>query len=644
MPTRFAVLATLAALAAVAPAAPAAAAERCPHGAQCAKLTVPLDHTGATPGTLTLAYARIPASGTRTGTLVALTGGPGQPGIPFADQLATELISVTDAYDLVVPDMRGTGDSSALDCRAVDTPAEVAACGNALGARRPFLSTAETAEDLENLRVALGVDKLTLYGVSYGTKVAAEYARRFPDHTAAVILDSAVPVDGLDATAELPQLAVARMLREVCHPAACRRTVGDAGRALAKADARVRTHLVTGPVVATNGRHRTVAVTERLLYAVVSASDLSPALRSGLPAAVASLARGDSAPLLHLATLPGGGDGGAGGINLARFLATSCIEGRLPWDPASPVAGRTDALRAFGTAQASAFAPFTAQTVLGQSTASLCASWPPTPRPPAVPAAGPDVPVLILSGRDDLRTPLEDAHRTQQQYPHAQLLEVPDVGHSVLGSDLSDCAQRGIVVFLAGRTVQKCHGRKAIAPAGYLPPTIAHLRPERPGGRAGRTLRALGLGIDAVSRDEVLRLFSGGGAGPVPGLRGGWAQFNGRRATFHAYSLFRGMRVSGSIRIKARSGHAHGQRPGRGGRADHVQPLGPGGHARRRARAARLNRRDIRTWLRAGRMYARSTATAPRCRSSRRSPEGGASACPPPCRLRRTSILRASTR
>jgi pimeloyl-ACP methyl ester carboxylesterase len=433
--------------------------------------------------------------------------------------------------------------------------AALAACGTKLGGLRPFLSTAETAEDLEDLRQALGVDELTLYGVSYGTKVAAEYARRFPDHTAALILDSAVPVDGLDDTSQLPQLADQRMLREVCRPAACRRSVGDAGAALTRAATHVRRHLVIGPVVAPNGRHRTVLVSQRLLYALLGTSDLSPALRSGLPAALKSLSRGDAAPLLHLATLPSraGADltlprtDASGDVNVARFLATSCIEGRLPWDPAAPVAGRLDALHAFGAAQAGAFAPFDAQIVLADSTASLCATWPPTPAPPAVPVAGPDVPVLILSGRDDLRTPLEDAAHSAQEYPHAQLLDVPDVGHDVLGSDLTGCAQRAIVDFLAGRTAAKCAQHERIPPAGYLPATIAHLRPETATGRAGRTFRAVRLSFAAVQRDSVLRLFAGGGAGPVPGLRAGWARLTKRRVSLHGYSLFRGMRVGGAV-------------------------------------------------------------------------------------------------
>ena len=68
--------------------APAAASAQCPEAAQCAKVTVPLDHTGVTPGTLDLAYGKLPATGTRTGTLVLLSGGPGQAALPILNDFA----------------------------------------------------------------------------------------------------------------------------------------------------------------------------------------------------------------------------------------------------------------------------------------------------------------------------------------------------------------------------------------------------------------------------------------------------------------------------------------------------------------------------------------------------------------------------
>ena len=80
---------------------PAVASAACPAVAQCATLTVPLDHSGATPGTLPLAYAKVPATGTRTGTIVFLAGGPGQSAIPLTKDVATLLKPLRSSYDIV---------------------------------------------------------------------------------------------------------------------------------------------------------------------------------------------------------------------------------------------------------------------------------------------------------------------------------------------------------------------------------------------------------------------------------------------------------------------------------------------------------------------------------------------------------------
>ena len=390
-------------------AVPSAASGACPRGAQCATLTVPLDHTGQTAGTQSVAYAKLPATGARTGTLVLLSGGPGQAAIPLTTGFAELVEPLRASYDIVTVDQRGTGDSGAIECDAES----VSECAERLGNRRAFLNTPETARDLEDLRAALGVEQLTLFGVSYGAKVASEYARRYPTRVAAAILDSPAPVDGLDGVGELRALGSPRVLNEVCFPGLCERTVTDADAALAAAAERLQDGAVRGPLVSSTGGVRTVRVEESDLYSVLAASDLSPSLRAGLPAAVASLAEGDAAPLLHLTEVLSSGESGDGPeVNTARLLATTCIEARLPWSPDSAVATRADALRAYAAERASVFAPFRAETVLSSTSAGLCASWPPTPRPEPVAYQGPVVPVLVLAGREDLRTPLEDARRT----------------------------------------------------------------------------------------------------------------------------------------------------------------------------------------------------------------------------------------
>jgi pimeloyl-ACP methyl ester carboxylesterase len=516
---------------------PSLAEAACPRGAQCGTVTVPLDHAGVTAGTLPIAYARVPATGTRSGTIVFLAGGPGQAALPLTADVAAILRPLRATHDLVLVDQRGTGESGAVDCSTV----LLDECVSRLGVRRAFFNTAETAHDVENLRVALGVDKLTLLGVSYGTKVAAEYARRYPERTAAVVLDSPVPVDGLDVLGQLRLLAAPRVLREVCTPGLCRRTVDEPGETLARAVARVRRGAVRGPVVLPTGRAVTGRLTESRVLQLLVASDTAPELRAGLPAALASLAAGDAAPLLHLIeVIP---DPTFAELNQARLLATVCTESRLPWAPDSPLGPRAAALKAYTTEHAAALEPFRGRTLIDDSVADVCTAWPPTPRPEPVAYAGPDVPVLILSGRDDLRTPLEDARRTAAQYPNAQLLAVPSVGHSVLRNDPTGCARDSLVAFLRGQTVSRCRGRQLIA-APYAPATIGALRPTRLSGLPGRTLSAITVTLTGIAFDAAAQ---GRDTFRLPGLRAGYVRATRRALTLHDVEWIRGVRVSGRV-------------------------------------------------------------------------------------------------
>ena len=141
--------------------------------------------------------------------LLALTGGPGQGGVAFVPRARQRMRRLLHDYRLVMLDQRGTG-AGALRCpalqRAMGTSdltvpprGTVEACAQALGPRRRFYSTADTVADLDALRAALGADKLTLDGVSYGTFVAERYAIAHPDRVARLVLDSVVPAAGLDA-------------------------------------------------------------------------------------------------------------------------------------------------------------------------------------------------------------------------------------------------------------------------------------------------------------------------------------------------------------------------------------------------------------------------------------------------------------
>jgi pimeloyl-ACP methyl ester carboxylesterase len=535
-----AALLALAVLLAV-PAAGSAAA--CPKGARCSVIQVPLDHSGATPGAIPLAYALMPATGTSIGTIVILAGGPGQSAIPLTRDVTALLDRIHLDHDIVFVDQRGTGDSGAVKCDDVSTPAFVAQCAAKLGDKRAFFNTPETAFDLEDMRVKLGVDKLTLIGISYGTKVAGEYARRFPQHTAAVVLDSPVGVEQLDGTFELRQLAMPRMLRDACAKAPCRGTVPDPAQALRDAVMRLQRAPLKGPFVLKSGRVEDRAAQRADALRRAADADESPLIRVFLPAAVQSVAKGDAAPLLHFeALLTGAGpiDEEDIGINTARLLATSCIESKLPWAPDSPIAGREDAWHAYLAANGTPFAPFKAETV-ARSRSPRCAPRGRRRRGPR-PCRRPG-PMCPCSSS---RAALTCARRRRTRAGSRRSIPTPASSacrRRPLGAHLRSVRLRAE----GGRELRRrAHGqglprRRAVAGGGRVRAGDGRrLEGAAAAGKAGRTLTALRTTIEGVALDSALGLAL---AAPktsarIPGLRAGFTTISQSRISLHGVEWF----------------------------------------------------------------------------------------------------------
>ena len=172
----------------------------------CAHLTVPLDPSGAVPGTITLAIRRrLAPVGEAHSAVIALAGGPGQSAIPFTETFTELLGPILDTRDLIVFDQRGTGYSHPLACHGFEQPGAyhsggqlIKSCAEQIGPERAFYTSLDSVADIEALRKALGYEKLVLWGTSYGTKVAEEYAQEYPQHVEALVLDSVVPPTGPD--------------------------------------------------------------------------------------------------------------------------------------------------------------------------------------------------------------------------------------------------------------------------------------------------------------------------------------------------------------------------------------------------------------------------------------------------------------
>ena len=538
----------------------------------CGHLTVRLDPSGGTPGTLTLAMRRhrAPVDGPNS-ALIPLAGGPGQAAVPFTEAFLELLGPIAATRDLIVFDQRGTGLSHPLACHPGRTQSRVpptlgqavTRCAQALGGGRAYYTTPDSVADLEAIRRAGGYEKLVLYGTSYGTKVAEQYAQDYPAHVEALVLDSVVTPNGPDPLSRSSFAAVPRILDELCRYRECAQITRNPVVDLARVVARVRRGTIVGRVIDKRGHPHAEPISSDDLVGILFAGDFNPMLRAEFIPAVRAAADGDSAALARLLTRAEGlgEEGAGGGIDSQLYLTTTCEEGAFPWSRAdSPRSRLSEARAQVDALPRSTFAPFTAANALDLSAIGACAFWPyVTPAPPVDASPLPNVPALILSGESDLRTPASGALEVAAQIPDSHLLVVPYTGHSVLTSEPSTCASDALQAMFAAHPIKPCATGPPAA-ALKLPPLpparLAAVAPSRGyRGLPGRTLNAVRLTFGDLSREVVLGLLEALGSGNIfnnpllsgGGLRAGWYQLSGKTIILHGYSYVPGVIVSGSV-------------------------------------------------------------------------------------------------
>jgi pimeloyl-ACP methyl ester carboxylesterase len=416
-------------------------------GFTCSNLTVPLDHQGRAKGELGLQVAVQDGPAPR-GVLVFLTGGPGQPGAPFAARVAGRLGGAIAGYRLVLIDQRGTG-PNALQCPmlqaqmgssdlAPPTKAAVTACARAIGSKRQFFGTDQTVQDLDLLRRALGVAKLNLDGVSYGSFVAERYALRYPTRVARLVLDSVVPHAGINGLSVENAHAAGRVLRALCYEQKC---VGDPAEQLAF-------------VV------RTSSIDTRLLDALVTLSVFDPTY-PGVIDALYAASHGRRAPLEQLVRrFAPDPNTPAEALSQGLHASALCADNPMPWGgPDTPTARRLPALlNAAVRVPRPAIWPFTQAVASANGIVRTCLYWPPEPAPAngkgqargLVPFRGklPAVPTLLLAGDRDLSTPLEWARQEARLAPRGTLIVVPKAGHSVQMRAVDEYGRLALRAFL----------------------------------------------------------------------------------------------------------------------------------------------------------------------------------------------------
>lgn len=413
--------------------------------ARCGKLEVFEDREAQSGRRIKLSIAVVPARNrTREpDPIVIFAGGPGQGASALAAQVMPLFSRLNDMRDIVFLDQRGTGDSHPLACEP-DEPQSLQAmfedamperlvrqCLEQLEADPRQYVTPLAVADLEEVRAALGYDKLNLWGGSYGTRVALEYLRRHGSHVRSMTLDGVAP-----STMKLPlsfvadgEAALKKMLDACDAEVRCHSTYPELRAAIAA----LRNQLSRRPARASiqdprSGARETIQVNENVFLSGLFRPLYVAEMASLLPYGVAAAASGDFNPLLaqNLEFTADISENLAVGMH----LSVVCTE-----DVPRISRQELDMLDVsfFGRALVDDFV-------------RACGLWPRGKLPadyydPVVS----DVPVLILSGGIDPATPPRHGEAVARTLRNARHLIAPHIGHGV---SLRGCAPRLVESFI----------------------------------------------------------------------------------------------------------------------------------------------------------------------------------------------------
>ncbi|MCX7034123.1 MAG: alpha/beta hydrolase [Arenimonas sp.] len=431
--------------------------------AQCATLEVPEDPArpeGRKIG-LKVALAAARAAEPEPDLVIFFAGGPGQSATESYASVAGGFARLRDKRHVVFMDQRGTGGSNPLACKlpegidASQTPTAAVQvqmakdCLAGLDADASQYTTTVAASDVEALRQALGAPKLNLYGASYGTRMAQEYARQHPDAVRSIILDGVVPPElvlGSEHAINL-EAALKQILGQCAGQDGCAKAFGDPYATLHALLDQARDAPVT-VAMRDPASHaaRDVRLDEGTVALIARLFAYAPETAALLPLLLDEAAKGRPQSLLAQAALVY--DSLTGSINHGMQLSVVCAED-APRMQARPEDG---------------------DLVLGDSLVSVtlnqCSAWPkgPVSKDFHQPLST-DIPTLLLSGEFDPVTPPRYAEQVLATLGKARHLVGKGQGHILLA--------RGCTPRLAAQFVDKLDPKgldaKCLDPLGSTP-------------------------------------------------------------------------------------------------------------------------------------------------------------------------------
>jgi pimeloyl-ACP methyl ester carboxylesterase len=384
--------------------------------------------------------------------LFVLAGGPGAAAGAFYATVAGAFARILRERDIVLVDQRGTGGSNALECPDSDDllghaskaeiEASTRACLGSLAARADvaYYTTSLAAQDLEQVRAALGYERINLYGASYGTRVAQHYLRHFEARTRSVILDGVVPVaqpvgptTALDAEA-----ALADILQRCAADRDCRTRFGDPAADYHAVRAALR--LNTVPISVrdpSTGEDRSFEFGADHLASVLRLLSYTSEYAALLPLVLhAAAANEDYAPLAAQYLLVERAY--AQSIAVGMHNSVVCSED-VPLFGDQPIDRARLAATYLGIRQLDGLQ-------------SVCRLWPRGPVDADLHAPlTSGVPALLLSGSDDPVTPPAGAHEAARAFTHHLEVVLEGFGHGQL---TAPCVDRIMAQFVARASVE----------------------------------------------------------------------------------------------------------------------------------------------------------------------------------------------
>lgn len=422
------------------------------YGAECGELLVKENPADINSREISLNILRLPAisPAPKQDPLFLIQGGPGGSSVDMATMLHHAFMDVRKNRDLIFVDQRGTGKSSPMFCERLSDTDEllpeaeqtkksltfIKNCAEKYQAQVPYYTTPYAAQDLDIVRQKLGYAKINLWGGSYGTRVALEYLRKFPQHARTAILDGVAPVQiALPKYFQTDALVALEAINTNCQAQEkCKHLYGDIVEKAKQVTRRFAHEQAAGTPISIQFEHprhqqqTKLVLTPKSFSGLIFMSLYSRDLTVLLPHAIANAEKGDYRLIASLSALASEQTNFS---NLSEGMRYTIICNEdAHFISANDIA---NAKSFFGLNMLKDFA-------------DVCAIWPKADLPqhynePIVS----DVPALLLSGNHDPVTPSRWSEMVAKHLTHSLQILAPGGNHSI---SMEGCVPKIIAQFI----------------------------------------------------------------------------------------------------------------------------------------------------------------------------------------------------